>query len=402
MQDTAPSQTDQLRPRDIFAVVVTSVFSSLAVFLVAALALQIRESLHFGVAGLGVIVSLYYLSAALSSVPLSRLVEAVGALRAMRWGCLLMSALLLILAGTARSFWDLALLMAAAGALSSGLQPATNLFLIRRVPRAHHGFAFGIKQAAVPMAVLLGGFSVPVFALTVGWRWAFVVAAVLALVASITMPRSQTSFAEYRSRPPIPRLGRGATVNLILLAVGFGLGVAAASALSAFVVTAAAAAGQSKATAGLLASLGGFAAACSRIAVGFHADRGRRAHLVMVALMLGLGAVAYVMLAMATAEVPELLIPGIVLAFAAGWGWNGLFNLAIVKRYPSQAARATGITSVGARTGGVAGPFVFGLVATHVSYGAGWLIAAVSAMSGALIILAGRRLLARDQTLAHQ
>lgn len=391
IQNLDTAKADRLKVRDIYAVVVTSVLSSLAVFLVAALALQIRDSLHFGVAGLGVVVSLYYLSAALSSVPLSRFVEAVGSLRAMKWGCLVMGGLLLILAAAVHSFYSLAIVMAAAGAVSSGLQPATNLFLIRRAPSAHHGFAFGIKQAAVPMAVLLGGLSVPAIALTIGWRWAFIIAAVLAILTSMTMPRSRTSFAEYRSRPPIPRLGSTETANLIMLASGFALGVAAASALSAFAVTAFAAAGQSKATAGLLASLGGLAAAITRIAVGLHADRGSRAHLIVVALMLGLGSIAYVMIAIAMTVLPELLIPGVVLAFSAGWGWNGLFNLAIARRYPSQAARATGITSVGARTGGVMGPFVFGLVATHASYSLGWLMAAISAMSAALIILAGRR-----------
>lgn len=386
---------EKLHARDIVAVVSTSIFSSLVFFLTAALALQIRDSLHFGVAALGVVFSLYYLTAALSSVPLSRVVEAVGALRAMRFGCLVMAALMLILAGAVHSLTGLAIVLAAAGAVSSGLQPATNLFLVRRVPRAHQGFAFGIKQAAVPMAVLLGGLSVPAIALTIGWRWAFVIAAGLAIVTAAAMPPSQTSFAEYRARPPIPRLGGPATVNLVLLASGFGLGVAAASALSAFAVTAFNAAGQGRAAAGLLASLGGFVAAVTRIAVGVRADRRSGGHLLVVAAMLGLGAVAYVMIAAATTLLPLLLIPGIVLAFSAGWGWNGLFNLAVVKRYPSQAARATGITSVGARAGGVAGPLVFGLVATHVSYSAGWLIAACSAVSAVLIILLGRRRLRR-------
>ncbi|HYW77651.1 MAG TPA: MFS transporter [Gammaproteobacteria bacterium] len=400
MDPTDPAQTSRLSIRDVSAAVTTSVFSSLAVFLVAALALQIRESLHFGVAGLGVVVSLYYLSAALGSVPLSRAVEAIGALRAMRLGCFLMAMLLIVLAAAVRSLLGLSLLMVAAGVVSSGLQPATNLFLIRRIPRAHHGFAFGIKQAAVPVAVLLGGLCVPVFALTVGWRWAFVAAALLALVAGATMPRSRTSLAEYRARPPIPPLGRAAAGNLILLAVGFALGVAAASALSAFIVTAAAAAGETKATAGLLASLGGVVAAATRIAIGRHVDRHASAHLVIVSTMLAVGVAAYVMLALASSALSALLIPGIVLAFSAGWGWNGVFNLAIASRYPTQAARATGVTSIGGRAGGVVGPLVFGLVVTHASYETAWLLAAGSAMSGALIILAGRRRLQRTARVA--
>lgn len=385
------SQT--LKAGDVSAAVVSSVLSALLVFLVAALAPQIRVSLHFNTAGLGFLVSLYYLSAAVSSVPLSRLIEAVGALRAMRWGCALMGLLLLVLAFTVHSFDGLAAIMAVAGLISAGLQNATNLFLVRRTPQNHHGFAFGIKQAAVPMAVLVSGFAVPAVALTLGWRWAFVIAAALAFVTSLAMPRSRISFAEYRSRPPIARLGGRATANLMLLACALALGVAAASALSAFTVTALTDAGQANATAGLLASLGGFAAAGTRIGMGIHADHSHRAHLRVAAAMLGVGALAYVVLALSTSTLSCLLIPAVAVAYAAGWGWNGLFNLAIVSHYPEQAARATGITSVGGRIGGVVGPSVFGLAATHASYTTAWLLVAGAAVCGTLILLAGHRLL---------
>jgi MFS family permease len=401
--DALATKTDRLRGGDIFAAVAASVLSALPVFLVAALALQIREALHFGVASLGLVISLYYLSAAVSSVPLSRFVEAVGALRAMRWGCLATGVLLLLTAAIVRSFASLTAVMVATGVVSAVLQPATNLFLVRRAPPTHHGFAFGVKQAAVPLAVALGGLAVPVIALTVGWRWAFVVTAGLALGISRVMPRSRSSLAAYRAHPPaVAHLGRRGITNLILITFGFALGVAAASALSAFTVTAAAAAGQGKAEAGLLASLGGLVAATTRVAVGIHADRGTRAPLVVAASMLGLGAAAYVMLAVATATAPALLIPAIVLAFSAGWGWNGLFSLAIVSRYPSQAARATAITAVGGRIGGVIGPLVFGIVATHASYAWAWALAAVAAIIGALIILAGRRLLDKTPKMARQ
>jgi MFS family permease len=393
-EDALAAQTARLRGRDVLAAVGASVMSALLVFLVAALAVQIRASLHFGVDALGFVISLYYLSAAISSVPLSRLVEAVGALRAMYWGCLFTGALLLLAASTVHSLASLAVVMVAAGAVSSALQPATNLFLVRRAPPKHHGFAFGIKQAAVPLAVFLGGLAVPTIGLTIGWRWAFVVTAVLALVISQVMPRSRRSLAAYRARPPVvARLGRRGTLHLILVTLGFALGVAAASALSAFAVTAVAAAGLDKATAGLLGSLGGLVAAITRVSVGLYADRGSRAPLAVAASMLSLGAVAYALLAATTSAGSVFLVPALILAFSAGWGWNGLFSLAIVSSYPSQAARATGIASVGGRIGGIVGPLVFGLVATHASYGWSWALAAAAAACGALILFLGRHLL---------
>lgn len=395
-KEVGNAQNLQLSYKDVVAVVAASVVSSLTLFLVAGLAFQIRGSMHFSVSTLGSVISLYYLCAALGSVPMSRLVEMLGALRSIRWGCMLMAALLLILAAGVHHIVGLAAVMAMAGVLSSGLQPATNLFLVRRVPHEYRGFAFGVKQAAVPMAVLLGGLAVPAFGLTVGWRWAFVTAAFLAFIASISTPRSRYSFAQYRANPPpIDKLGTDGVFNLILLAVGFGLGIASASALAGFVVTATVALGQGEGMAGVLAGVGGLAAAATRIALGLYADRGDRPHFVIVATMLCIGAVAYATLAFFTKATTVVLVPLIVIAFSAGWGWNGLFNLAIVNRYTSQAARATGITSVGGRAGGVVGPLVFGLVVDHFSFRVAWLLVSLASVCGAMVILGGRRRFAR-------
>lgn len=388
-------EENSLSSPDIFAATTTSVVSSLLLFLVAGLAVQMRKSLHFDVSSFGVVVSLYYLSAALGSVPMSRLAESVGALRAMRFGCVVMGMLLLLLATVVHSFVGLAVVMAIAGAVSSGLQPAINLFLVRRVPSRYHGRAFGIKQAAVPMAVFLGGLSVPVVALTIGWRWAFVCGAAIALGASIAMPRSRRSFSAYRAnRPSVVRLGSEGVGKLMVLAFGFALGVGSASALSAFAVSAAVAAGQSEGHAGLLASLGGLAAAVTRVLMGIYADRSGSAGLGTVGVMLAVGAVAYVSLALSFVTTASLVfVVGAVLAFSAGWGWNGLFSLTIVRNYPSQAARATGITAVGSRMGGVIGPLVFGATASHLSYATAWLLTAAAAGGAAVVMLQGRKFL---------
>ena len=56
-------------------------------------------------------------------------------------------------------------------------QLASNTSLSRQVPAGRQGLSFGVKQAAIPVSTLLAGAAVPVVALTVGWRWAFVLAA---------------------------------------------------------------------------------------------------------------------------------------------------------------------------------------------------------------------------------
>ena len=53
------------------------------------------------------------------------------------------------------------------------------------------------------------------------------------------------------------------------------------------------------------------------------------------------------------------------LAFATGWAWPGLFNLAVVRVNPSAPGAATGITQTGTYLGAVVGPVLFGVVAEH-------------------------------------
>src|SRR5699024_10013750 len=127
---------------NVVAAVVGSIISALPVYMIAALAPQIRTTLDFSVTVLGALIALYYLCAALGSVPMSRLVEAIGATRAMRAGGLITAFLLLVIAMFAHSVPALALPMALAGLVSGGIQPATNLFLIRRIPGEHRGLAF--------------------------------------------------------------------------------------------------------------------------------------------------------------------------------------------------------------------------------------------------------------------
>ena len=78
-----------------------------------------------------------------------------------------------------------------------------------------------------------------------------------------------------------------------------------------------------------------------------------------------------------------------------GWGWNGLFNFALVRSYPLAPAWATGVSQTGSRLGAVASPLLFGLLAVGVSSGAGWLCCAAMALGASLAIAVGQRLVAR-------
>jgi len=187
-------------------------------------------------------------------------------------------------------------------------------------------------------------------------------------------------------------------VPLVLLAAGLGLGVFAASGLAAFLATAAVSAGFARGTAGLIVAAAGGAAVIIRVASGVLADRRGGRHFPVVATMLAVGAVGYGMAAVgAGLGVRWLLVPAAVLALGAGWGWNGLFNFAVVRTHIHAPARATGITQVGGRLGGVLGPLTLGLVIDHASYAAAWSVATAVALLAAGAVLVGRHLLVTRQ-----
>jgi MFS family permease len=185
----------------------------------------------------------------------------------------------------------------------------------------------------------------------------------------------------------------------VLLALGIGLGSTAASPLGSFLVESSVVAGLRVETAGLLLALGSATNIVIRIVFGRLADGMSGGRLLLVAAMLGIGVVGFALLA--TGE-SALILPGVLLAFGAGWGWPGLFNFAVVKTNPTAPAAATGITQTGASAGAAIGPLVFGLVVEAASYDAAWLVSGVVALAALAAILTGRRMVLRDRRPAHE
>lgn len=385
--------------RTLAPVVLGGTVVALPVYLVGGLAAELQTALQLSPEGLGAVISLYFLGAALGSIPLGRLTEAVGARRVMRTACLTSGALSVFVSLGVDTWQSLAAVMVPAGAASSAMQLGTNQYIARRIPYGHQGLAFGIKQAAIPLSALLGGLAVPFVALTVGWRWAFTSAAAAALLVSFLLPRPKSSWSTYRAQRSRIANARGGVLPLVVLALGAGLAAAAATSMAGFLALSIVSAGAQTSSAGVLLALGGFSAALVRILVGMHADRHGNHLLPLVMYMLILGSCGLLMFSLfASSSMSWLLIPAVLLAFGAGWGWNGLLNLAVIHAYLDQPARATGVTQVGVRLGGVGGPVIFGLVAIHASYAMAWLCSAAATLVSAAAILAGHTLMSRRDT----
>ena len=105
--------------KDVAAAITASTSTSLAVFLTGALAIQMRNSLHFGAGAFGFAISIYYIGAALGSIPFGRLAEAVGGIRIMRPAALCAAVVLLVVAITVHSWAELVVVLFVAGMLSA-------------------------------------------------------------------------------------------------------------------------------------------------------------------------------------------------------------------------------------------------------------------------------------------
>jgi MFS family permease len=365
----------------------------LPAFLVGTLAVQIRADLGFSEAGLGLLTGSFFAGGALSSVVLGHTAERIGAVRALRGASLGAATVLLAIATAGRSFGMLLVLLTLGGTANALVQPAANLFLARAVPSTRLGLAFGVKQSAIPAGALLGGLAVPTIALTVGWRWAFVAAAALALMAAAGVPDEQP-----QAPPPIgpdPSLPTADAPRRITFAfaVGASLAAACAGVLGAFLVSGAVEVGLTDAAAGLLAAGGSATSIGMRLLLGVRADRVGTGHLRVVSGMLVLGAGGFMLLAAGGAVA---FVIGTPIAFGLSWAWPGLFNLAMVRHHPQAPAAATGITQTGVYIGAVCGPLLFGLVAEG-GYGGAWIMAGAWSVAAGVLIGGARALLVRHR-----
>ncbi|GAB7048931.1 MFS transporter [Catenuloplanes indicus] len=376
-------------PGPVGGVLATTIAVVLPGFLVGGLAVQIGESFPLSPAQLGIAISVYFGVSAVASVPAGHLVERYGSGPTARAAILLSAGSLLAIALLASSALTLTLLLAAGAGANALGQIAGNAALARHARPGRQGLSFGTKQAAIPLSTLLAGAAVPTVALTLGWRWAFVLAALLALSA---LPAAPAAPAVHRDRAGAS--GR-ATAGLVVVAVAATLASGSANSLGTFLVDATVARGVDPGPAGLALTLGGAVCVVARVLGGYLADRLPDRQLTVISAQLIIGAGG---LALLTRGGGPVLITGVVLGFGLGWAWPGLMNFAVVRLHPQAPAAATSVTQTGVYAGGCLGPLTLGFVATHFGYTTMWLTAASAMLGAALCMALGAALLRRAHT----
>lgn len=373
--------------RTVMTSMLVSLGTALPLYEASGASVEIERSLELGAAKVGIAFSAYFVGAAVSAIPLSRIAQRCGSAQIMRFGAVVDTAILLALALGSHSWAVLTMLLLVAGVVAGGVLPATYLFLSSEVPHCRQGRAFGINQAATPLAGVLGGLAVPTVAVTVGWPWVFVLGGLVSSLASALVPRRRRMVVQPQSISA-PRADTSVRVfPLAALSVGMGLGMFAVSGLLAFLARDAVAVGFGPAGAGLLFGGVSTIAVAARVTSGLRADRQRQHYLRVVAVMMAIGAFGFALTGLGeNANMGWALIVGALVALGIGWGWNGLFMFAVARSHGQAAAKATGIIDVGGRVGGIVGPVVAGFLIAHISSEWASMAEAVAAATGAAVV----------------
>ena len=350
-------------------------------FLVGALALQIHKDLDAGVEAVAAGVTIFFLAGALAAGWGGRLADHIGALRAMR-RCILVTAGALAAAALAPSLPLLFVLLAVAGVANAVTQPAINLFVAEQIPGDRQGLGFGIKQSGIPAAILVSGLALPVLALPLGWRVTLAVCALAPLAVGLALPRGET--VHVSRRPASRRPSRA----LLLTAFGAALGTAGPSALGAYLVASAVDVGIGEGTAGLLAALASALSLATRVTLGARADRRHDYGLAVVVILLAAGSAGF---ALMSSDAEAVFVLGALVAFTLGWGWPGLFNLAVVDSNRETPGSASGVSQTGIYAGAAFGPAAFGGLASTAGYGTAWAAVAVMTLLSAGVLWLARR-----------
>lgn len=364
----------------------------LPVFLTGALSVEIMRDLAFGSAGLGLAVGAHRFAGAIMSPYLGRWADRLGATRSIRLTALIAMAASLGIATTATRWAILVAWMTVGGCAQALGTPAANRLLSNVIRPARLGTAFGIKQSAPPTATMLAGLSVPVIALTIGWRWAYVAAALLGVVVIFAAGRPPPVDPRRRAESAGSRLADRRMI--LLLAVAFGLGNATSSTVTTFYVDAAVRAGTSADFAGTMLAVASIATIITRVVSGAVSDRLSTGHLRLCAGLLVVGSIGIAMLATGR---PAWMAAGALVGLAGTWGFGGVFWFALVRAYPDAPGQASGAIAPGVLGGSTAGPVVFGFIADSAGFAVAWTFIGVVALVAAGAALVCSRKLARRQ-----
>ncbi|MDI3331588.1 MAG: MFS transporter [Micrococcus sp.] len=367
----------------------------------------IIEQLGLTAGQLGLVVSVVFASAAVTSIYLGRLADRMSA-RAQLVLIFAGTAVALVVGAFASHYWVLLLAAVLAGPAQAISNPTTNRIIIRAVPPVKRAGWIGVKQSGVQASQLFSGLFFPAVSLWLGWTGAALGAAVVAVgllfyglavvptprelaaraareAQSVPAPENTTPAAPDGARPADregPPSGSAAdrlpaTVWIfasIALLSGFGM-QATNVYLPLFSMEAV---GFSLVLGGVATAVSGVIGVVSRIWWGRRMSAGVKASTLLLMIAAGalLGVAAF--LAAGLWHVPALIWAGAALHGVTVLGANVVINAGLMQVVaPERIGAASGINSMGMYSGFALGPLVMGALRDLTGdFAIGWLIIA--------------------------
>ncbi len=370
------------------ASVMSTVSAVLPGFLIGALSVQVSAEMGVSEAAYGWGLGSFFGAATVGSILLGRLAQRIGALNQMTLALIVTAIMQLTLAIAAKSFIAVVACLVGAGLANAANQTSVNLALAQaQLPRL--GLAMSIKQSGMPSSTLLAGLAVPSLAVTVGWRWAYVSSAMLALVSLWVVRTAVGRVVPQKVPAAFP--GSSAVLRPVSSSRDLFWGAAvggflafSAGALNAWGVASGVDAGLAEGTAGLCLSLGAAICISLRLLGGWWSDTMRAAPFTVAGISVLIGSVGMAALAFRT---PGLHVLAMLVAVGGGWVWPVFTNFGIVRTNAAAAGSATGITQMGVYVGVFVAPLVTGWLIETAGYQLMWLSVAGAAIVGGIIAI---------------
>lgn len=377
----------------------------------------IIEDLGISAGQIGFIVTVVFAAAAVSSIWLGNLADTVS-VRAQMLLIFLGTAVALVVAAFAHSYWLLLAAAVLAGPAQAISNPTTNRVIIRAVPTAKRTGWIGVKQSGVQASQLFSGLFFPAVALALGWTGAALGGAVvcaLLWVVSLKYVPSPAQLARRQSTVPQPEppevtvdTGKistvGATEKLPTVVYFFagiamlsGMGMQATNVyLPLFAVQEL---DFSLVLGGAAAAASGIIGVVSRIAWSRRMQSGAEPSRLLMLISAGALLGVFAFLGASLWQQPALVWTGAALHGITVFGANVVINAGLLRVVPPhKIGAASGLNSMGMYTGFALGPLIMGLLQdlTH-SFTTGWLFVGLSyLLCGVVTIVLYRRTIRKE------
>ncbi|WP_256840342.1 MFS transporter [Ornithinimicrobium faecis] len=354
-----------------------TITGSAPVFMVTAQAPNLYSDIGITASDLGIAVSSFFLAASVGSVIAGRLSRRLGPAQAGGVGAVLSTASCLVIVGMVQGVVSLCGALALAGLGNAFSQISANMRLVGFISASRLGVAFGVKQSATPLAVLVGGVALSGSSAQGDWRSWFIYLAAFTLALGIYVVVSGDSRSDHAGAKVERTAGSNAArvyvPYMVLFMVCLTLVGAISNSLASFLPSWAVSVGISTQSAGVLLAVCSFSAASMRVLSGALTQRIGKYALYVMAGMSFIGAGGLFLLSIPTTR---SVVVGALIAFAIGWAWPGLALFFATVMHASRPGEATGAVQAGTFAGAALGPGLFGTVVEAYSFEMAWSIGA--------------------------